>query len=57
VLRVAFAGDALNTIELEDVFNQRTRLAFGKLERNVKIDPALLRFAPPPGVDVVGDVP
>jgi outer membrane lipoprotein carrier protein len=57
VLRVAFAGDALNTIELEDVFNQRTRLAFGRLERNVKIDPALLRFAPPPGVDVVGDVP
>lgn len=56
-LRVAFRGDVLESIELEDVFNQRTRLTFRGLERNVAVDPALLRFEPPPGVDVVGDVP
>jgi outer membrane lipoprotein carrier protein len=57
LIRVAFAGDLLKVIELEDVFNQRTRLNFEKLERNVAIDPALLRFVPPSGVDVIGDLP
>jgi outer membrane lipoprotein carrier protein len=57
LIRVAFAGDILKVIELEDVFNQRTRLSFEKLERNVAIDPALLRFVPPSGVDVIGDLP
>lgn len=57
LLRVAFQGETLNTIELEDAFSQRTRLRFRRLERNVQIDPELLRFVPPAGVDVVGDVP
>lgn len=57
VLRVAFEDDSLRVIELEDVFNQRTRLRFEDLERNVAIDPSLWRFQPPPGVDVVGDAP
>ncbi len=56
-LRVAFNGDVLKIIELEDAFNQRTRLSFEHLQRNVPIDPGLLRFVPPQGVDVVGDVP
>ena len=56
-LRVAFQGDQLNAIELQDAFSQRTRLSFNDLERNVSIDPALLRFVPPSGVDVVGDLP
>lgn len=55
LLRVAFKGDALVSLELEDGFGQRTRLDFQKLERNPTLDPALLRFTPPPGVDVVGD--
>jgi outer membrane lipoprotein carrier protein len=55
LLRVAFKGDALVTLELEDNFGQRTRLDFQKLERNPALDPALLKFTPPPGVDVVGD--
>jgi len=54
-LRVAFRGDALISLELEDSFGQRTRLDFQKLERNPALDPALLKFTPPPGVDVVGD--
>lgn len=57
LLRVAFSGEVLKAIELEDVFNQRTRLNFERLQRNVAIDASLLRFTPPPGVDVVGDAP
>jgi outer membrane lipoprotein carrier protein len=55
LLRVAFKGDVLRSIELQDAFDQRTRLSFSGLERNVPIDPQLLRFVPPAGVDVVGD--
>jgi len=55
LLRVVFKGDALVSLELEDHFGQRTRLDFQKLERNPTLDPALLKFTPPPGVDVVGD--
>ena len=55
LLRVAFKGDALVSLELEDSFGQRTRLDFQKLERNPALDPALLKFTLPPGVDVVGD--
>ncbi|MFO1371678.1 MAG: outer membrane lipoprotein chaperone LolA [Candidatus Competibacteraceae bacterium] len=54
-LRVAFKGDTLVSLELEDSFGQHTRLDFQKLERNPTLDPALLKFTPPPGVDVVGD--
>lgn len=55
LLRVAFKGDLLVSLELEDGFGQRTRLDFQKLERNPALDPALLKFVPPSGVDVVGD--
>lgn len=55
MLRVAFKGDTLVSLELEDGLGQRTRLDFQKLERNPSLDPALLKFTPPPGVDVVGD--
>ena len=58
VLRIAFdANRDLKAIELEDAFKQRTQLNFQALRRDVAIDPALLRFVPPPGVDVVGDLP
>jgi len=55
LLRVAFKDDVLVSLELEDGFGQRTRLDFQKLERNPTLDPALLKFTPPPGVDVVGN--
>lgn len=55
LLRIAFKGDLLVSLELEDSFGQRTRLDFQKLERNPILDSALLKFTPPPGVDVVGD--
>ncbi|MCP5425247.1 MAG: outer membrane lipoprotein chaperone LolA [Gammaproteobacteria bacterium] len=56
-LRVAFQGEELKAIELEDVLNQRTRLTFKDLQRNVSLDPGVFTFTPPPGVDVIGDVP
>ena len=55
LLRVAFKNQTLVSLELEDGFGQRTRLDFQKLERNPTLDPALVKFTPPPGVDVVGD--
>lgn len=55
LLRVGFKGELLVSLEMEDGFGQRTRLDFQKLERNPPLDPALLKFTPPPGVDVVGD--
>lgn len=55
LLRVAFRGDLLVSLELEDHFGQRTRLDFQRLERNPVLDPGLLEFTPPAGVDVVGD--
>ena len=55
LLRVAFKGELLVSLELEDGFGQRTRLDFQKLERNPELDADLLKFAPPAGVDVVGD--
>lgn len=55
LLRVGFKGDLLVSLEMEDGFGQRTRLDFQKLERNPPLDPTLLKFTPPSGVDVVGD--
>jgi outer membrane lipoprotein carrier protein len=57
LLRVALDGDILKAIELEDAFNQRTRLSFERVERNVPVATGRFHFEPPPGVDVVGDVP
>ena len=45
----------LRTLELVDTFGQRTRLSFDDLDPNASVDPALFRFEPPEGVDVVGD--
>jgi outer membrane lipoprotein carrier protein len=44
----------LRAMELTDSFGQTTRLTFGALERNPRIDGSRFRFTPPPGADVVG---
>ena len=49
-------GDALEAMILEDAFGIRTEIRFSDVERNPGLDPALFRFIPPPGVDVVGDL-
>lgn len=55
VLRVAFKGDTLVTLEIEDGLGQRTRLDFQALGVTRRWIRHKLRFTPPPGVDVVGD--
>ncbi|WP_148715212.1 outer membrane lipoprotein chaperone LolA [Chitinolyticbacter meiyuanensis] len=52
-VRLGLKGRDIVEMELVDRFDQLTRLRFDNLKRNGKIDPALFRFTPPKGVDVV----
>jgi len=54
-LLFGFAGNDLKAMELFDNFGQTTTLSFSKIERNPQVAPALLRFTPPAGVDVLSD--
>jgi len=54
-IRMGFGFSGLERMELTDVFGQTTELRFRTLQRNPRVDPALFRFAPPKGADVVGD--
>ena len=53
-VRLGFSAGGLEAMELHDSFGQVTLLRFSALARNPALDPALFRFTPPPGVDVVG---
>ena len=53
-LRVGVADKALKRMRLLDKLGQTTELEFSGVERNPQFDPGTFRFAPPPGVDVVG---
>lgn len=55
-VRLGFTEHGLRRMELVDHFGQTTVLEFHEVMRNPKLDPALFRFEPPEGVDVVGDV-
>ena len=46
--------DQLRMMVMEDAFGLRTEIRFQQVERNVELDPALFRFDPPEGVDVIG---
>ena len=54
-LQMGFAGNDLKAMELYDNFGQTTSLYFTHLERNPQLAPALFRFTPPAGVDVIGE--
>jgi outer membrane lipoprotein carrier protein len=54
-IRIGFKENLPRTMELHDSFGQVTRLTFDTFERNPAIDPALFRFVPPPGADVIGN--
>ena len=56
-IRMGFGASGLQVMELVDGFGQTTVLKFNSLERNPKLDPALFRFSPPKGADVIGDLP
>jgi outer membrane lipoprotein carrier protein len=50
-------ADRLELMVMEDAFGLRTELRFRDLRRNPQLDESLFRFQPPPGVDLIGDVP
>ena len=54
-IRIGFKDNLPRTMELHDSFGQVTQLTFDAFERNPAMDPALFRFVPPPGADVVGN--
>jgi len=54
-VRLGFAGNDLKAMELFDSFGQTTTLLFSRLERNPQLAPAVFRFTPPAGADVIGD--
>lgn len=54
-MRMGFAGGTLRRMELQDNFGQTTLLEFVRLERSPNLDPALFRFEPPKGADVIGE--
>src|SRR5688572_20511544 len=55
LVRLGFGSDGIRAMELIDHFGHTTRLRFGKLQRNPKIDPGEFRFQPPQGADVLGE--
>ena len=52
--RLGFAAGELRRMEIADRLGQKAVLSFGRNLRNAPIDPTLLIFIPPPGVDVIG---
>ena len=54
-VRLGFAGSELKGMELVDNFGQTTHIRFSRIERNPVLQPALFKFSPPAGADVVGE--
>ena len=54
-IRLGFGSSGLERMELADSFGQTTVLTFAAMRRNPKLDPALFKFVPPKGADVIGD--
>lgn len=56
-VRLGMGVSAVDAMELADNFGNLTLLRLRNFERNPSLDPALFRFVPPPGTDVIGDAP
>jgi outer membrane lipoprotein carrier protein len=54
---LGFADNQLQTMVFEDLLGDRTTIRFSDWRRNVKLPADTFRFTPPPGADVIGDVP
>ncbi len=54
-IRIGFRDGVPVAMRLEDQFGQITQLSFDHIQRNPTLDPALFRFVPPVGVDVLDD--
>lgn len=53
---LAFRGAVLVRMVISDKLGQVTTLLINRSQRNPRLDPALFRFTPPAGVDVIGTV-
>ncbi len=51
---LGFAGDLLRRMVVQDRLGQTVQLDFQRSERNARVEPSELQFAPPAGVDVIG---
>jgi outer membrane lipoprotein carrier protein len=54
-IRVALGPEGIDVMEVTDAFEQITSIRFTNVRRNPPIEPGRFEFAPPPGVDVIGD--
>jgi outer membrane lipoprotein carrier protein len=54
-VRLGFVQNTLAAMELTDALGSRTLIRFIDLQRNPKLAPALFRFTPPKGADVLED--
>lgn len=54
-IRLGFARNNLEVMELRDQFGQTTVIRFADLERNPKLPDAMFRFSPPKGADVISE--
>lgn len=54
-IRIGFADDLPQRMELTDAFGQTTTLVFADMKRNPSLAPGLFVFTPPKGADVVGE--
>jgi outer membrane lipoprotein carrier protein len=52
-IEIGFRDGLPAAMQLADSFGQTSQLRFAKVERNPVVDPQTLRFAPPPGADVL----
>lgn len=54
-IRIGFADDLPQRMELTDAFGQTTTLVFADMKRNPSLSPESFVFTPPKGADVVGE--
>lgn len=54
-IRIGFADDLPQRMELTDAFGQTTTLVFADMKRNPSLPPESFVFTPPKGADVVGE--
>lgn len=54
--RLAFKGDQLAVMEMQDALGQRTEVRFSGWQRGREFAANTFRFTPPPGTEVVGEM-
>ncbi len=54
-MRLGLSGGMLRRMEMVDGFGQQTLIVLTALRSGVPVDPALYRFIPPPGADILGE--